>query len=105
MAWLYSALAYRAAANGNVEASPNGLADDLLLVLRLGFFLCQLPAAVRTPRRRGNRDHFIDLFGNLLAAMRAVSLASLSAGPLRIGLASPAGERRRLTLVGTQRLV
>ena len=79
MAWLYSALAYRAAANGNIEASPNGLSDDLLLVLRLDVFLCQLPAAVRTLCRRGNRDHFIHLFGNMLTAMRAVSLAGLSA--------------------------
>jgi hypothetical protein len=74
-------------------------------VLRLGVFPCQLPAAVRTLRRRGNCDHFIDLFGNVLAAMRAVGLAGLSAGPLRFRVALAAGERRGLTLVGTQRLI
>src|ERR1700687_2402128 len=100
-------VAHRAAANGDVKAPPDRLPHNLLLILRLHVFHLQRTptVGVRTVRRRGNRDHFIDLFGNKLAMVPTIRAPGLAPRPPRVLLTLATGKRRCLSLVGTQRLL
>src|SRR6266851_2368819 len=102
---LHPSSAHRTTTDGNVKAPPDRVAHDLLLILRLRVFPLQRSTAVRTLRRRGNRDRLIDLFGNALAVMMSVIGAGLAPGPLRVLLALAARKRRRLPFAGTPLLL
>ena len=106
MASLDSLLAHGAAADRNIEASPNGLADDLLLKLGLGplHLECSTTLGVRTLGGKRNGDHLVHLLRYGFAAMLSVGLTGLASRTLGVRLASAAGERRRLTLLGGQAL-
>src|SRR6516162_8151379 len=85
--------------DGNIEASPEGLAHDFLLVLRFDPLDLQ-GASTLTLRRRWYRDDFVDFEGNGFAVPLAVGGAGLASWRLRIRFASAPGKRCRLSLVG-----
>src|SRR5260370_18535580 len=81
----------------HVEAFPDRLPDDLLLILRLDLLEDEGPAA-RTSRRGGHRDFFVDPGRHQLAGTRPVGRTRLAARPLRMGGPNTSGKGRRLTL-------
>src|SRR5437660_10419473 len=81
--------------DGNIEASPEGLAHDFLLVLRFDPLDFQ-GASTRTVRGRGNGDHFVDFLGNGFAVPRAVADTGLA--PRRLRILFPCAPRKRWRL-------
>jgi hypothetical protein len=69
--------------NRNIEAPPERLAYDFLLVLRLNPLYFQGTAAL-TLRGRGHGDHFVDIWGNGFAVPLAVGGTGLASRRFRI---------------------
>src|SRR5215831_10142232 len=86
--------------DGNIEAPPNGLAHDFVLILWIGALeFHSSPAA--TPLGQGHVDDFVDLPRRLFAGSLAIRGARLPPGGFRMLLSMTAGEGSRLSLVGS----
>ena len=90
--------------NGDIEAPPDGLAYDFLLVLRLNPLDFEGTSTL-TLRGRRYGDHFVDFLGNSLAVPPAVGGPGLAPRSLRIQFACAARKRCGLSLVGPLRFL
>ena len=86
-------------ANGNIEAPPDGLAHDFLLVLRLDSLHFQISAAVTVCGRRYRYD-LVDMVGNCLAVSFPITGTRFAAGLFGVGFRCTARKQCRLALVG-----
>ena len=77
---------------------------QLLLILKLGALMVDLPATL-TPRRKPRLELLIHLRGRLAMTMPAMLLPRPAPRPTRPPLRLPARERRRLTLPSPPRLL
>ena len=93
-----------AMADVNVEPAVDRLAGDLGLVLVFDGVRHRRPAARAPPRERGLQD-LIDHGRDRAEGLRAVALAGLAAGRLRVGLGRALGKRRGLTLAAAAELL
>jgi hypothetical protein len=101
IASLHSFVAHLATADGNIEAPPERLAHDFLLVLRLDPLHFQgAPAA--TLRWWGYGDDLVDFLGNRFAVPLAVGRAWLA--PRGLGILFPRAPRKRCRLSFTRAL-
>src|SRR6516164_5765472 len=85
--------------NSNIEASPDGLAHDFLLVLRFDPLDLQAASTLTLPRR-WYRDDLVDFRGNGFAVALPVGGTGLAPGRLRILFACPSRKGGGLSLVG-----
>ena len=96
-------VAHGAATNGNVKASPDRLAHNLVLVLRLDLLHLQ-HAPARTLAGRWHSNHFVDVRGNLFAGALAIGRTGLAPWWSWVGFALASGKGCGLPLDGTQSL-
>ena len=92
IASLYPFVALLTTTDRNIEAPPERLAYDFLLVLRFDPLDCQGPSAL-TLRGRGYSDHFVDFWGNGFAVPLALGGTGLASR--RLGILFPRAPRKR----------
>src|SRR5207237_4674775 len=74
---LHSFVALLTMADVDIEASPDGLAHDFLLILRLGPIEDHAPPAA-TPPRQGHGNDFVHLLGREFAVSSTISRTRLA---------------------------
>ena len=99
---LHRFMALLTTTDGNIEASPDGLAHDFLLVLRFDPLDLQGAAAL-TVRGWRYRDHFVDFGRNGFAVPLALGGTGLASRRLRIRFAGAPRKRCGLSLIGPLR--
>src|SRR6266566_5131376 len=86
-------------ADVDIEASPDGLAHDFLLILRLGPIEDHAPPAA-TPPRQGHGNDFVHLLGREFAVSSTISRTRLAPRRFRMLFSRAPREGSRLSLVG-----
>src|SRR5438046_4712948 len=81
------------------EASPDGLANDFLRILRLGPIEDHAPPAA-TPPRQGHGNDFVHLLGREFAVSSTISRTRLAPRRFRMLFSRAPREGSRLSLVG-----
>src|SRR5256884_2114627 len=89
-------------ADVDIEASPDGLAHDFLLILRLGPIEDHAPPAA-TPPRQGHGNDFVHLLGREFAVSSTISRTRLAPRRFRMLFSRAPREGSRLSLVGPLR--
>src|SRR5437588_13115914 len=86
-------------ADVDIEASPDGLAHDFLLILRLGPIEDHAPPAA-TPPRQGHGNDFVHLRGRAFAVSSTISRTRLAPRRFRMLLSRAPSAGIRWSLVG-----